>query len=450
MLIEFTVENFLSFKDSSTLNMVAGAIREYPGHTFSHRPARASRSRPVTLLKSAAIYGANAGGKSNLIKAMAFMRRMVMHSSKESQAEEPFPHNPFLLNPRTSEEPTTMEAVFVQDGIRYRYGFSADRERVHLEWLFAAPRGREARLFIRRQNKFEFGKGMTRVSGLEEKTRENALFISVAAQFNQPEARKILQWFSSLQVVTDDSQNIFRRSMAILEESSQRKRLVEFIRLADYSISELELDVADFLLSDLPDQIRDTISKDMEKGGAKGERVRLKKPLSHHHSYNDEGAKVGLEKFDLAMESKGTKRIFDLAGLIFYALDNGAALIIDELECSLHPRLTRLIIKLFHSEQTNPRNAQLIFATHDQTLFSRKFFRRDQLWMVSKNDVGSSELYSLSDFRVRPDSSYDKDYMQGRYGAVPVLNEPVTAYGARESGTQDGETNEKDRVNGQG
>jgi uncharacterized protein len=450
MLIEFTVENFLSFKESNALNMVAGAIKEYPGHTFSHLPARASRSKPIILLKSAAIYGANAGGKSNLIKAMAFMRRMVMHSSKESQAGEPFPHNPFLLNPRTSEEPTTMEAVFVQDGIRYRYGFSADRERVRLEWLFAAPRGREARLFIRREDQFEMGKGMTGVSGLEEKTRENALFISVAAQFNQPEARKILQWFSSLQVVTDDSRNIFRRSMAVLEESSQRKRLVEFIRLADYSISELELDVADFLLSDLPDQIRDTISKDMEKAGAKGERVRLKKPVSHHHSFNDEGAMAGLEKFDLAMESKGTKRIFDLAGLIFFALDNAGTLIIDELECSLHPRLTRLIIKLFHSEKTNPNNAQLIFATHDQTLFSAKFFRRDQLWMVSKNDLGSSELYSLSDFRVRQDSSYDKDYMQGRFGAVPVLNESVTAYGARESDTEDGKTREKDRVNGQG
>lgn len=343
-----------------------------------------------------------------------------------------------------------MEAVFVQDGIRYRYGFSADRERVHLEWLFAAPRGREARLFIRRQNEFEFGKGMTRVSGLDEKTRENALFISVAAQFNQPEARKVLHWFSSLQVVTDDTRNIFRRSLAILDESLQRKRLEEFIRLADNFISELGIDEADYPLSDLPEALRDVISKDMERAGAKEDKVRLKKPVSHHHSFNDEGARVGLEKFDLAMESKGTKRIFDLAGMIFLALDNGTALIIDELECSLHPRLTRFIIKLFHSEKTNPKNAQLIFATHDQTLFSRKFFRRDQLWMVSKNDVGSSELYSLSDFRVRPDSSYDKDYMQGRYGAVPVLNEPVTAYGARESVAQDGKTKEKDQVNDQG
>ena len=450
MLIEFTVENFLSFKDSSTLNMVAGALREHPAHTFSYRPTRASRYRPVSLLKSAAIYGANAGGKSNLIKAIDHMRRMVMHSSKESQAGEPFPHFPFLLNPRTSAEPSTMEVVFVQDGIRYRYGFSADREGVDLEWLFAAPRGREAKLFIRRKDKFEFGKVMTRVSGLEEKTRENALFISVAAQFNQPEARKILQWFSSLQVATDDTQNIFRRSMAILDHALERKRLVEFIRLADHSISELEIDEADYPLSDLPEAIREVVSKDFEKTGKKGDMIRLKKPVSHHYSYSDEGARIGLEKFELAMESKGTKRIFDIAGLIFFAVDNGSVLIIDELECSLHPRLTRLIIKLFHSEQTNPRNAQLIFATHDQTLFSRKFFRRDQLWMVSKNELGSSELYSLSDFRVRPDSSYDKDYMQGRYGAVPVLNEPVTAFGARNNDTEKGKAQEKDRVNGQG
>ncbi|MDY0223450.1 MAG: ATP-binding protein, partial [Desulfobacterium sp.] len=136
--------------------------------------------------------------------------------------------------------------------------------------------------------------------------------------------------------------------------------------------------------------------------------------------------------FDFDDESKGTRRLFYLAGLIFHALDQGSALVIDELECSLHPKLTRFIIDIFNTEKTNPNNAQLIFATHDLSLFSRKFFRRDQLWMVRKNDVGVSELYSLSDFQVRADSSYDKEYIQGRYGAVPVINETLNIFGGKD------------------
>jgi len=423
MLVEFTVENFLSFKEPNTLSMVAGALKEFPGHTFTYEPAQAARARPIPLLKSVAIYGANAGGKTNLIKAMEFMRQMVLHSSKDSQAGEPIPHTPFLLNPGSQDAPCLMEVVFVHADVRYRYGFSLDRDWVHEEWLFAAPKGREARLFVRSAGEFEFGKGLTRISGLEEKTRENALFLSVAAQFNQPDAKKILQWFSDMQIVMPEH-DVPGRSISFLENAEQRDRVSTFVRLADDSISKLGIDEVEMPLSELPDYFKDQISKDETN-------VSMNKLVSHHPVYNDNGEKVGQEKFDFFNESKGTRRLFYLAGPILFALDHGATLVVDELECSLHPKLTQFVIDIFHSEKANPNNAQLIFATHDLTLFSRKFFRRDQLWMVKKDDVGDSELYALSDFQVRADASYDKEYMQGRYGAVPVVKEALGVFGGK-------------------
>jgi uncharacterized protein len=423
MLIEFTVENFLSFKGSNTLSMVAGALREFPEHAFNYQPVLAARARPIPLLKSIAVYGPNAGGKTNLIKAIAFMRKMALHSSKDSQANEPTPFTPFLLNPKTQKDPCRMEVVFVKANVRYRYGFALDTDRVQEEWLFAAPKGREARLFVRDDAGIEFGKGMTRISGLEEKTRDNALFLSVAAQFNQPDAKKILQWFSDFQVVMPDHDTP-GRSISFIEDAEQQARLFDFVRLADHSISKMGIDEVVLPVSDLPDYFKDQVDKGETK-------VRMNKLVSHHHMYNDQGERVGQEKFDFVDESQGTKRLFYLAGPVFYALDHGAALVVDELDCSLHPKLTRFIIDIFHSEKTNPKNAQLIFATHDLTLFNRKFFRRDQLWMVRKNDVGVSELYSLSDFQVRSDASYDKEYIQGRYGAVPVVNEPLSIFGGK-------------------
>ena len=222
MIIEFSVENFLSFKNMNVLSLVATKGREFPDHVFSYQPQGAVRARPIPLLKSVAIYGANAGGKTNLLKAISFMRNFVLHSSKDIQTSEPIPVTPFLCHPRFRDQPCTLEMVFVQNDIRYRYGFSADDQKVHHEWLFAAPKGREAKCFVRDAGTFSFGSGMGRISGLVEKTRENALFLSVAAQFNNPVAVNILEWFAELQVITADDQIFPGHSMRILEDTTDR------------------------------------------------------------------------------------------------------------------------------------------------------------------------------------------------------------------------------------
>jgi hypothetical protein len=433
MLIQFSLENFLSYRNSSTLNMVAGSGKEFPENVFHHHPAGAARAKPTPLLKVAALYGVNAGGKTNLFKSLFFMKEMVLHSSKESQASEPIGVSPFLWHPEAPSQPSTVEAVFVQNNTRYRYGFSADAQRVHMEWLFAAPKGREAKYFVREANDFEFGNFFSRTSGLEEKTRENALFLSVAAQFNHPVAMEVVEWFTNLQVIWPDRHPFPGRSLEILGGNS-RVRLLDFMRLADDSITNLEIEEIDVLFSDiLPPPLKNRISVEFSHQGEKRDKIKAKKLVSYHYAYDDNGKSLAPVALDFEKESGGTRRLFELAGMILFALDQGAVLVVDELECSLHPKMTRFIIDAFHSKQTNPKNAQLIFATHDVGLFSRQFFRRDQLWLVKKNDYGSSELYSLADFRVRPDASYGKDYMQGRYGAIPMVGEPVSVFDTKKN-----------------
>lgn len=428
MLIEFSLENFLSYKTSNTMTMVASKGKEFPENIFHHEPAGVARTKPIPILKAAALYGANAGGKTNLIKAFDFMKEMVLNSSKESQASEPIAVSPFLWHPESQGQPCTMEAVFVKNNTRYRYGFSADAEKVRLEWLFGAPKGREAKYFVREGDLFDFGNKFGRTSGLEEKTRENALFLSVAAQFNHSIAREVMEWFSGLQVTWAGKRAFPFHSFNMLEKQD-KSRLVEFMRLADDSIADMDLEEVNLSFSDLPMTVRNQIGGEKEQAGEKNRKIKSRKLVSYHYSYDDEGKRLEPVPLDFQNESGGTQKLFELAGLILFALDHSSVLVIDELECSLHPKMTRFIVDTFHSARSNPNNAQLIFATHDVGLFSRRFFRRDQLWMVRKNDVGGSELYSLADFQVRPDASYDKEYMIGRYGAVPVVGKPYAVFG---------------------
>lgn len=428
MIIEFSVENFLSFKGAHTLSLVAGKGKEFPEHIVAHQQPGAVRVRPIPILKSCAVYGPNAGGKTNLLKAMAFMRHWILQSSKESQAGEPIPVVPFLLTPESAERPAFFETVFLHDGIRYRYGFSADVNRVCMEWLFAAPKGRETRCFVRDNEKFEFGPGFGRSHDLVAKTRENALFLSVAAQFNHDLAKELLRWFADWHIHIIGTSPHLGRSFDCVASTTRRERLLRFLRLADDSIADIRMEGVDLQSDAVPEGVRKLLERDIEKNTDTDQRLRIGRLVSYHPMYDQDGVQLQLVPFDFKDESKGTQRFFELAGCILHALDHGMPLVVDELESSLHPKMTRFILELFHNSEANPRNAQLIFVTHDLGLFNRHFFRRDQLHLVRKNDFGASELYALSDFKVRTDASYDKDYMEGRFGAVPVLDEPAAVY----------------------
>jgi len=412
MLVEFTVANYLSFKDPVTLTMLASNYREFQNtHVFNYKNFK--------LLKSASIYGANASGKSNLCKAMAFMANFIQTSSKETQIGEKIDTEPFRLNTSTEQCPSEFEIVFILDDNLFRYGFEITTKEIVKEWLYYAPKKKEKMLFERNHDSIsvssEFSEGMEWV----KHTRENALFLSVIAQWKGSISTKIVQWITNnfkvvygLNITSIDSINM-------LENSEFKDKFRQFLKVADFGIEDLDTEMVD---------MSDRIS-----GLPKNFKVRIKDdntffyyPIVNmfHQKYNEKNEPVSLEKFDLLkQESAGTRKLFYILAPIIYTLQQPTTLVIDELDSSLHPHLTQKIIELFNSE-SNKFNSQLIFNTHDTNLLSNKILRRDQVWFVEKDRFGASHLYSLAEYKdIRSDEAYEKNYLKGKYGAIPYFGE---------------------------
>lgn len=421
MLVEFRVGNFLSFKDEVTLSMVASADKE---HLATHT---VKINNKLSLLRSAAIYGANASGKSNLFNAMAFMRNFVLNSSRESQATEKIAVEKFRLSTETENKPSTFEIVFLMENIRYRYGFQVDEKQVHNEWLFYVPTTREATLFIREKNEIKVGPDFKEGKGLEAKTRENALFLSVAAQFNGKKAKKILEWFDELRIISRiDAERYQAFTISKLTDREYEEFTSKFLRVADLGIKEIQKTERPLNEEDLPKEIPLKLkSRIMTMEGSAVIDVE-----AVHQKYDQQNKPVVDEKFSLfKSESAGTLALFGLSGPIFDTIKKGKVLIVDELTSKLHPLLTQAIIEAFHqshketgSDRVLPSQAQLIFVSHDTGILKNQLFRRDQIWFTQKNEYGATNLYSLEEYSIRKDASFDKDYIMGKYGAVPFIS----------------------------
>ena len=421
MIIEFTVGNFRSFRERVTLSMVAAKLNARDpliniNNTFN-------MDDELTLLTSAAIYGANASGKSNLIKALGFMRHYIISSSRESQADEPIQTIPYRLDVKTENSPSYFELIFRMDGVPYRYGFEVTTEKVETEWLFYAPNKKEAKLFTREGNEISVARAIKGGQAFKPLTRPNALFLSVAAQFNNEIAKKVLGWFKSVNVISglDDTAYGGFTAQVFAEDASYRTSIVELLQESDIGINNIVIEKtniheAGVFPKDMPQELRDFLLKQMKEGS---EFINFR---SSHSKYCDGGV-VDQILFDINEESEGTQKLFFLSGPVIDTLRHGKVLVIDEIEARLHTLLTRKLISLFNSVETNPKHAQLIFATHDTNLLSNKLFRRDQIWFVEKDEEGASHLYSLAELKVRNDASFESDYLQGKYGAIPILGE---------------------------
>ncbi len=414
MLIEFSVANFLSFKDRVTFSMVASnddALQE--SNVFSERKKR--------LVKSAVIYGANASGKSKLLNAMGFMRHMVLASSKDTQANEEIDVDIFKLSTECEGKPSFFEIVFIKDGNTYRYGFEVDRRRVHSEWLFTVPTTKEAKLFVRENNRIKvsrihFKEGMD----LETKTRENALFLSVCAQFNGELSKELLLWFKNFRFIHGLHDANLGVTVGMLKTPERKRRLMEMIRIADLCIDDIEGKEEKLTIENLPKDMPEEIKKDIIKRG-----VMVVELKTTHRKFGKDHEAVGTVIFDLEEnESGGTQKFLNMAGPLLDTIETGSILVIDELDARLHPLLTRTIVALFNSPANN-KNAQLIFATHDTNLLNNNLFRRDQIWFTEKDQYGVSSLYSLIELQgVRKEASFGKDYILGKYGAIPFIGDP--------------------------
>lgn len=447
MLIEFSVGNYKSFKDIATFSMVAAPLTAKDKTLDENNVFTVDEE--LKLLKSAVMYGANASGKSNFVTAVNFMREMVLNSSKNTQANEPISIEPFLLSSETAGKPAHFEMVFRLDGRVYRYGFEVNQTEVVNEWLFYTPKSRETKLFKRQNGHFSISSTFKEGKTLVEQTRNNALFLSVVAQFNGAIAIKTLQWFNNLIIVSGlDNAKLYNWAIQLFTESKYSKHIAELVIELDTGISNLELRKNPFSRigpsaiyniepNDPLKEIKENLQKVEEQITDFATNNGLVSNIisTTHIVFDARGNAVKTVEFEMTkQESAGTNQMFSLGALAISALENGRVLIIDELNARLHTLITQKFVALFNSNQTNPHHAQLVFTTHDTNLLSKEIFRRDQIWFAEKNQVHSTVLYSLAEFKIRNDASFEKDYILGRYGAIPFIGDLTNLWGENEHG----------------
>ena len=417
MLIEFSVANYRSFKEQVTFSMVAANVVAKDKKLDENNVFEIDDD--LKLLKSAAIYGANASGKSNLATALGFMRWFMINSSKETQSTEKIDVERFKLSTETEEKPSFFEIVFLMNGKRYRYGFEATINTVVSEWLFYVPKLKETKLFKRKLDKISVSKTY-KADGIQQKTRHNALFLSVSAQFNVQIAQKILDWLTNrvALISTLNDRGYRGYTVSCLMDNESKDEIFQLLKKLDLGFSYVKVEeseiTVDSLPKELPDELKNLILKNVEGKFSSVQTI--------HQKFDGKGSPVSTEIFNLdEQESEGTKKVFALAGPLVDTLKNSKVLIIDEFDARIHPLISRAIVELFNSNETNPNNAQLIFMTHDTNLLNNKLFRRDQIWFTEKNRYGATDLYSLAEYNIPEDAPFESDYIQGRYGAIPYI-----------------------------
>ena len=409
MLIQLKVANFRSFGSEVTLSLEAVKA-------FKEQDQNVIAADHYSLLRTTAIYGANASGKSNLVKAFDFMRDFVLSSASKNSVAE-IPAEPFRLDKNNIRKPSLFEVVFLLNGFTYRYGFEVTTERVRSEWLLrsqGSSRNKEFKLFTRVQDKIDvtddFKEGLAR----EANTRNNALFLSTVDQQNGPVAHEVVKWFNDLAILSgmrDEADERF--TVKQLESQEKRKRIVDFVRQVDDTILDIisrDVSYPEKVLRNLPAAMAKTLREQRHPA------------LSLLRAQMDGGNPCGSVEFDLDMdESAGTGKLLRLAGPWLDILDNRKVAFVDELEAKLHPQLTRRLVNLFNSPETNPRNVQLVFITHDTNLLTYGGLRRDQVWFCEKTPLGETDLYSLAEIKVRKGAKHEEQYISGKYGAIPYF-----------------------------
>ena len=421
MLIQFSVANFRSVLSRQTLSMAASTyFKELEElNTFES----GTKEQLPRLHRSSVIYGANASGKSTLVGAINFMRDRVINSFKESQANEDIDVSSFKLTAASRAQESEFEVTFIESGVRYQYGFRCNRQRFTEEWLFAYPEGRTQKWFQRAfdtvngKDEYRFSTsflGGRKRKDWREQTRGNALFLSTALQLNNEQLLPVLNWFQQRLRIINARQLLGPSyTMSRCRADSDKKKILEFMNSADISIADIRVKTQIFspeiLSKEMPAAIREEISQKMD-----GKEIMQVKFLHEDVETHE------LVEFDQTEESDGTLALFGFAGPWLDVIGEERVLVVDELDSSLHPLIVHYLVKLLHHQG---RKAQLIFTTHDTTILSQKFLRRDQIWFMEKDDKSASQLYPLSDFSPRDNEAIERGYLNGRYGGIPFLKD---------------------------
>ncbi|MEG1294048.1 MAG: ATP-binding protein [Clostridium sp.] len=413
MLLMFKVKNYTSFKNESILDMRATAYVQHPSHVIPINDK-------TGLLKTTALYGANASGKSNLISAMFFFEQYVFSQFINKKENEDFETldskmkmklEPFLLSDEKNDA-SEFDIIFVHNGKQIQYGYECTSKEVLNEWLFI----NDKKVFERVGTELSFGSKYQKMLGSYKKLPAERLYLAVLEYFLDDEAKEaVLGDFISF---FNDEYNVFTEilfestvkglagmvglSRKIVSNKVYREKVEHYLRLIDVGIKRLDVQT-------------ETIVNERT-----GKKKKEKVVRTVHDIYDETGNVVGEKFFDLQQESTGTLRFLAYIQNIIEMISKGGVFIVDEMSARLHPLLTKLIVDIFSSEQN--KKAQLIFTTHDISLLNFNQFRRDEVVFVDKNERGESSLYALSDLKVREDATFSKDYLQGKYGAIPIFD----------------------------
>lgn len=420
MLVGFWVQNFRSFKDRQTFSMVAGSFRE---HRYTHTFAtgkNTSAKNATGLLRSAVVYGPNAAGKTNLLRAIGLMQSFVINSAKSTA---PYPYTPFKLAKGRQLKPSEFHISFIQDENRYEYGFALGPDRIESESLvaYALSGGKTRRRLMfertwergKKQYRWKFGpslKGQRTV--WRESTRPDSLFLSTAIQLNSTQLLPVFSWFQKKLVVIVGATELNRSlTVQMLEKPDGKDLVLSFLKQADLGIADIEVKK-----EPIPPGGGVVIQPHalMQTNPTGGHLI----TVSLSHISED---KKTLVQIPFDEESSGTRVLFRAAGAWVNVLTNGEVLLFDEIDRSMHPSLLRFLVRRFHSSASNPKNAQLVCTIHNTSLLDQRLYRRDQVWFVEKEVSGASNLYPLTEFRPRSEEVLETWYMRGRYGAQPAL-----------------------------
>jgi len=386
----------------------------------------------LSLLKSAIIYGNNASGKSNLLEAMGFMKATVLNSFRDALVENnerKIPLEKFNLNSKTEKESSFFEISFIYKETKYRYGFEIDYDKIVAEWLYHTT-SKEVYLFKRTLQQIEINKtAFKEALGKEEDVKENVLFLSLLATLGKETSSGIVDWFKKFNFINGIHDRGHKRYTINKLKSDENffNWVLHFIKYLEISnLTTTEEDVNDIDLEILKEKEKD---EEIINLFTSIHKIQSKQPkrdqlITYHRKYDENNVLIDTVAFNFdKQESEGTKKLLYLLGPWFDTLQNGKVLIVDELDSRLHSHLTLRLIDFFH--KFNHKEAQLICAVHDISLLKKDTFRRDQIWFVEKNQFGASELISLGDFKtdkVRNKSAFDKNYNEGKYGAIPYFD----------------------------
>lgn len=416
MLINFSFGNFCSFRDIKSLRMEAGRVDDLTESVIEKEGFR--------LLPVAAIYGANSSGKTNVIKAMGMFRYIVTKNSKLDPDDTLF-QVPFLLDVQTREAPTVFEIQILLEGVVYRYGFEYLSTEVVSEWLYekeVKPYAKERRLFQREKQEIDisleyFSEGLQWVDNI--KKLKNRLFLSYVYYNGGDISQKLIKYLSRYNTISGLEVDGYEQlSLKMIEQQSEGyQEAMELFKKLDLGFTAIEVEE-----KKAPNGLKERLAALQDVDPPKNQNAKVYETYTTHNVYGKEGKVVGYTKFNAEIfESNGTNKVISFSGPLFNTLLKGKVLFVDELDAQLHPILTRAIVCLFMDKETNPKGAQLVFTTHDTHLLDKEYLRRDQVWFTEKDATEASDLYSLLEFKERNDRNFEKNYIEGRYGAIPFI-----------------------------